>query len=181
MRVFLSGLVGAAVSAAAWFSTEYASHHELGFLAIAVGLVTGLCVNAAAGKAAPQSFGRAILAVVLTLVAIVGGRWGYAEIMQRLFQVTSIAAVDQGPEVEVEEETALAGGTGEVVEVVEEVPPRSSGPAGTKMGKPPATVDSALDLAWMGIAALVAYITGKGAGHPVVAPAKTESSEAPSA
>ncbi len=192
MRVLLSGLVGAAVSAAAWFAIEYSTHHEFGWLAIAVGLATGLCVNAAAGAAAPQSIGRAVLAVVLTLAAVVGGRMVYASVMQTLNRASTIAATQLKPNAEVsddEEDAKVVAGDNEVASVREPLEERGGSSKSTKrlpLNRPGVNTGSAFDLVWMGVAALVAYLTGKGSGPALVqvvdpdAPTQNSSSAATS-
>jgi hypothetical protein len=169
MRVLLGGLVGAAASAAAWFFMEYATGQEFGWLAIAVGLITGLCVNAAAGAGAPASYGRAAFAVALTLLAMVGGRAVYAKVMQNVSQVTTIRPAEnanlpqevpaQDPQGEADEQTPV----GEE----QAVRPRQGIAAGDGMMRfqnPKVNSMSELDMLWMGLAALVAYFTGKGSG-----------------
>lgn len=168
MRVLLSGIIGAAASAAAWFYLENVTKHELGWLAIGVGIVTGLCINAAAGASAHESIGRAALAVVLSLAAIVGGRAVYARVMQSINQVNENVPVMVA---ETAEETN-EGEAGEAAGVVEEVEepvriPTGAAPA-LALEKPPLNAVSILDMVWMGVAALAAYITGKGRTVAVV-------------
>ena len=172
MRALLGGLVGAAASAAAWFFIEYATKHELGWLAIAVGLVTGLCVNAGAPAGAAQSYGRAALAVALTMVAIVGGRAVYAKVMQNMIQVTSTmpAAPTLPPgAVSAETEQAEEAGTAEeetVAAANEQGERQATGALNGKSRIPKPTVNSYKELVvvWMALAALAAYLTGKGSG-----------------
>jgi hypothetical protein len=177
MRVLLGGLVGAAASAAAWFFLEYVTKHELGWLAIAVGLVTGLCVNAGAPKGAPQSYGRAALAVALALLAIVGGRAVYAQVMQNMSQVTTVAPAEatkpagaasgQAEQGEVEES---ADDPAEAANVQTERQATGIAAGGARMPKPTVNSYKELEVVWMALAALAAYLTGKGSGtaNPVV-------------
>ncbi len=175
MRVLISGLIGAAASAAVWFYLENVTGHEMGWLAIAVGLITGLCVNAAAGPSAGESTGRAALAAILTLAAIVGGRVVYAKVMQNISQVKNIEVVAQ---VEVEAEDDEGDEAAEVAEVVEEpkvidVPTgKSPNPIGP-IKKPTLDSDTNVAFLYMGIAALAAYITGKGRNKVVPEQAET--------
>jgi hypothetical protein len=175
MRVLIGGLIGAAVSSAAWFGLEYATAREFGWLAIAVGVITGMCINAAAGAGAAASYGRAALAVILTMLALIGGRLAYAQIMRSVSQVTTVVAQDnatQDAPVEEAQETE-----GEAVAEVAEPADRSSldlrGDPGLRLQKPKATAMSELDMLWMGLAALLAYFFGKGSGKP--APIVTDS------
>ncbi len=171
MRVLLGGLVGAAASAAAWFFLEYTTGQEFGWLAIAVGLITGLCVNAAAGAGAAESYGRAALAVALTLLALVGGRAVYAKVMQNVSQVNTIKAAEdanlaeapvQDPQGEVD-----ADATAELAEDEQQaMRERQSIAGGDRLMRfeNPKNALSELDMLWMGLAAFVAYFIGKGSG-----------------
>ena len=161
MRVLLSGLIGAAASAAAWFYLEHVTGHEMGWLAIAVGLITGLCVNAGAGPFARESTGRAALAALLALAAIVGGRVAYANVMQKMSQVKNVGnVVAQVDEVAVDDQGDLVLAEGEVEEPVALELPR--GGKGLKLEKPTVNSVSEVDFLYMGLGALAAYITGKG-------------------
>lgn len=176
MRVLIGGLIGAAVSSAVWFGLEYAMQREFGWLAIAVGVITGLCINAAAGAGAAASYGRAALAVLLTMLALVGGRLAYAQIMRSVSQVTTVVADDKAlrdaPAQEAQETN------GEAVADVAVANDRAAldlrGEPGLNFQKPKATTMSELDMLWMGLAALMAYFFGKGSGKP--APIVTEAS-----
>ena len=172
MRVLLGGLVGAAASAAAWFFIEYATGHEFGWLAIAVGFITGMCINAAAGAGAAASYGRAALAVILTMMAMILGRTAYAKVMQNVTHVTTIApaagTADDAPAAR--ENGASADEAAEVVPVERERGSLGGPSTGLRMQRPTAGSVSELDMLWMGLAALAAYFTGKGSGKsaPVV-------------
>ncbi len=171
MRVLLGGLVGAAASAAAWFFLEYATKQEFGWLAIAVGLVTGLCVNAAAPAGAAQSYGRAALAVALTLVAIVGGRMVYAKVMQNVSQVATLrpaaeADLPGDAPAQTEEDDAVGGDPTEVP-LVDADREREAGrtPGGKgRLSQPSMNDYKEAEVVWMALAALAAYLTGKGSG-----------------
>lgn len=171
MRVLLGGLIGAAASAAAWFFIEYTAKQEFGWMAIAVGVVTGLCVNAGAPKGAPQSYGRAALAVLLTMVAIVGGRMVYANVMRNISQVTTVVAPSEKnatdePEGD-EPAAAVAASSEQEATVAREEERGASGALGSpRMAKPTASSYKELEVVWMAVAALAAYLTGKGSGKP---------------
>jgi hypothetical protein len=175
MRVLIGGLIGAAVSSAAWFGLEYATSREFGWLAIAVGGITGMCVNAAAGAGAAASYGRAALAVLLTMLALVGGRVVYAQVMRSVSQVTTVVpgedlAAAEAPAQEAQEADGETAGDAAPAE-------RTSldfrGEPGLSFQKPKATSLNELDMLWMGLAALLAYFFGKGSGKP--APIVTDS------
>jgi hypothetical protein len=169
MRVLIGGFIGAAVSAAAWFGLEYATGREFGWLAIAVGVITGICVNVAAGAGAAASYGRAALAVLLTMLALVGGRVVYAQVMRSVSQVTTVvpgedlAAADTPVQ---EAQEADGETTGDATVPAERTPFDFRGEPGLSFQKPKATSLNELDMLWMGLAALMAYFFGKGSGKP---------------
>lgn len=172
MRVLLGGLIGAAAASAAWFFLEYSMNREFGWLAIAVGLITGLCVNAAAGAGAPASFGRAALAVGLTLLALVGGRVVYAKIMQSASQVATVKLADNPASLSDDQE-AHEDPVGEAAtdaeaaanpQLINEQQRARSGERLIPFEKPKISTVTEIDMLWMGLAALAAYFTGKGSG-----------------
>ncbi len=181
MRVLLGGLIGAAASAAAWFFLEYTTQHELSWLAILVGLVTGMCVNAGAPAGAPQSYGRAALAVALTLLAIVGGRGVYAKVMQNMSQVTTVMPANPaapGGDADIAEaQEAVASDDAVAAETAADQQRQATGmvPGTARIPKPTVNSYKEAEVVWMVLAALAAYLTGKGSGKagPVASDAPT--------
>lgn len=172
MRVLLGGIIGAVASAAAWFFLEYTTGHEMGWLAILVGIITGLCVSAAAGAGSGESYARGALAVVLTMIAMVGGRFVYAQVMQKVSQVTTLAPAAQTAD-KPGDAAAVAEG-GEEVAPVEEIQRVDAagmrGDGRVRLPKPTVNTYEDINFVWMAVAALAAYLTGKGSGKsaPVV-------------
>ena len=83
MRVLIGGIVGAAAAAAVWMAIEHNTKQEFGWMAVAVGVVTGLAVHWAAGAGSRGSYGRGGLAAVLALLACVYCPQVYAKVMQQ--------------------------------------------------------------------------------------------------
>ena len=178
MRVLVGGIIGALASAAAWFFLEYATGHEMGWLAIAVGAITGLCISAAAGAGSGESYARGALAVALTMVAMVGGRFVYAKVMQNVSQVTTLAPAAQAADDAGEGAAQVAQGEGAAAAVDErqaQALPVRTGDGRVRMPKPTASTYEDINMVWMAVAALLAYFTGKGSGKtaPVVATDET--------
>lgn len=175
MRVLICGLIGAAVSSAAWLGLEYAMAQEFAWLAIAVGVITGMCVNAAAGAGAAASYGRAALAVLLTMLALICGPGAKAAIMRSISQVTTVVAKDNATEDAPAAEAQKTEGDAVAADAAtpaERMPVDLRGETGLNFQKTKNTSD--LDILWMGLAALSAYFFGKGSGKP--APIATDTS-----
>jgi hypothetical protein len=169
MKVLISGIVGAAVATTAWLSLEYVTHKEFGWLACLVGIVTGLSIHWAAGAHARASFGRGALAVLLTLAACVGGRLLYVKVMESVRGELNVKMAQVVKSVENEGE-AGADTEKDSTETSEEdakstmMAPRGDRPA-TSINLQKPTLKTTLsqgDMLWLCLAALVAYVVGKG-------------------
>ena len=166
MRVIVAGIIGAAVAAAVWLGAEHMSPKDLGWLSTLVGLVTGCSVHKAAGAGAGGGYVRGGLAVILTLAAIVGGRQVYAKVMQATNQAAAAVMQPAVPNTEAAADKADDDGTEGAVEkpdteidmtVTDMVPGKvGNQKLPLKKGK------SEIDMLWMCLAALAAYVVGKG-------------------
>jgi hypothetical protein len=83
MRVLIGGVVGAVAASAGWMAIEHTTSQEFGWMAVGVGLITGLAVHKLAGSGSRGSYARGALAAVLTLIACVGCRLVYAKVMAK--------------------------------------------------------------------------------------------------
>jgi hypothetical protein len=177
MKTLISGIVGAAVAAVAWMALEHVTHKDFGWLALVVGLVTGVAVHWGAGAHARESFARGALAVLLTLTACVGGRMLYVAYVRSVSQqvTTHVAQVAKQLEQEARQDADDA-------EASAEAPPpadsreRDDRPR-VKLQRP--TLKQPItqwDMLWLCLAALVAYVTGKGVDRqpPPTEPAATD-------
>jgi len=192
MGVFISGLLGAIASAGAWFGLEHFMEKEFGWLACAVGLVTGLAVHAAAAKPGGAGYARGAMAALLTLAAIVGGPRVKAEVMMVANKEVPVKSAAQDPVVLPADEDAKEGDAPQ--DAVADVPaietagkrpgeaPRFEGAGLAGQGKQ--TLKKSLsewDVIWISGAALVAYIVGKGRDQMPGAPDDQEVPEVPDA
>ncbi|MEM8944952.1 MAG: hypothetical protein AAGD11_07180 [Planctomycetota bacterium] len=180
MRALLGGIVGAVVSATAWLGIEHIQQTNYGWLVILVGLVTGVSVNKA-GAGSSAGFARGALAMVLTLAGIVGGQKGYAKFMEATTSteaVATAAAIEVGgDDEEADDEEADADSERTPAPPIETTPvdlgSRSYSKSAMKKNF------GEWDMIWMCVAALAAYVTGKGGADKIVAE-EQQDGEAPS-
>ena len=167
MRVLFSGVIGAVVSASAWLAAEHFQQEKFGWMVCLIGLVTGIAMHKASqpgsGKASGKGFARGALAVVLTFAAIVGGQKAYAMYMQASSEAASVVTSESFPDAGkggLDEKAKPAGASAVVLSELE------ADAIGLGQGD---YTKSAIknnfsdwDMIWMGLAALAAYVTGKG-------------------
>ena len=163
MRVFISGVIGAVASAAAWLGLEYFVEKEYSWLAVAVGLVTGFAVHAAAGKSSGAGYLRGALAAVLALAAIVAAPRAKAEIMK--LSNTDAAKQVLAQPLDQTDETEREGSDDADQPKAEPLAKlavnQDAGPAGAS--KPNFKKSfSDTNMLWICVSALAAYVVGKG-------------------
>lgn len=176
MRVLLSGVVGAAASASAWLAAEHFQQTSFGWMVCLIGLVTGVVMHKASNAGTGAGFARGGLAVVLTLAAIVGGRQAYAMIMQASSPTVTAVALEslQGREDESETESVKTDGEIAAEFDMSTLEGEVAGLGSSNYSKSSMKKSmSDWDMIWMGIAALAAYVTGKG-GETAAAVVATE-------
>jgi hypothetical protein len=186
MRVLVGGIIGAAVAVAVWLGLEHVTQMDLGWLVCGVGVITGYCVHRAAGPRSGGSFVRGGLSVLLALVAIVGGRLVYAKVMEGTAgKAMAVAVADEpgGDEAQVEQSQEVEAQKVETQEVETQEESEETTEESTATSQRSATVDersvapvgmgpiaipsrkpsfSQLGMLWMSLAALAAYVIGKG-------------------
>lgn len=163
MGGFIGGLIGAAASAAGWLAIEHTQQTSLGWMVILVGLVTGFCVHKGSSVTS-VGFTRGALAIILTLAAIVGGRQAYAKIMQANASSAQEAVVVSEPQDDApaDDEGEDSGETAPAPVLPQETPDlvglgqRNYTKSAMKKNM------SDRDMIWLCVAALAAYLTGKG-------------------
>lgn len=165
MRVFIAGLVGALVSGAVWLAAEHFLQANCFWMVMLVGVTTGVNVHRASGKTVAGATLRGALAVALTLAVIVAGRQAYAQVLKVITKPEAKAPVVDISQ-EDSDEAGEQGGGAAILEVEEPEP------APISLGSPPYLSPSLRDgispwdVIWMSLAALAAYITGKGSDTP---------------
>ncbi len=183
MRVLLSGVIGAVASTSAWKATEHFMYTDYGWMVCFVGLVTGFCMHKAScagvgsdGSANAGGFARGALAVVITLAAIVGGQKAYTKYLEANSPNASAVKMEFLKD---RAEANAPGGEGaeentapEVV--LQEVDEQAIGLGQSGSARSSVSNDfSDWDMIWMSLAALAAYVTGKG-GDKTTAVVATE-------
>lgn len=181
MKVLLSGIIGASLGAALWLGLENLTGMNLGWLACVVGVITGLCVHWAAGPDADSSFGRGALATVLALAAIVSGPQVYLMTIASRSDTVGLGNAAVSTAVT---SSASTGEDGEDV-VTDSLPTRT--PSKTRLSEGKRTIGttgvkltrslSEIQMLWMCIAALAAYVLGK--GRDQVSPTMLNEEESP--
>jgi len=138
----------------------------MSWVACLVGLVTGICVRKASAGTATESIGRGALALVLTLTAIVGGRFVYAKYMQATNDAGGVTVKAERAEQPADDADESTNDNAQQVDVVPATEIEGLGGPMDQFGaaKKP-TMENTFtewDTLWMSLAALGAYITGKG-------------------
>lgn len=160
MRVVLCGVISAVVATAAWMGIELAAHSEYGWMAWGVGLITGLGVHGARSARSGNKFFRGAVAALLALAAIVGVNYvGKAAILKYLNKdVANAVAIDQQAAQAEDAEEKPSTPTSRVDE-----PDQPERIGGGQLGLArPRSKPKSMDMVWLCLAGLTAYIVGKG-------------------
>ena len=142
---------------------------EFGWLAIAVGLVTGLAVHAGANKTGGAHYLRGALAAILSLAAIVGGQKVKAKIMKAASKDTVKAVAGQVEDSKVDATEAAEdkeeSAEDDAAEPVREMADSSEFVGAGTIGPGKTNIKKSLsdkDMIWFCLSALVAYVVDKG-------------------
>ena len=179
MRVLFSGVIGAVASASVWLWAEHLQQAKVGWMVCLIGLVTGVVMHKASqlGATKPgtgRGFARGALAVVLTLAAILGGQRAYATYLQSTSSSASKVSTESLQVADASEpgSEATKGNAAPAVLPDLSSEARDMGPGDYSQSAIKQNL-SDWDMIWMGLAALAAYVTGKG-GDGVSRVAATE-------
>ena len=177
MRVLICGIIGAIAAAAGWMALEHTYTQEFSWMAVVVGLVTGLAINGAAGAKARGSYVRGALAVALALVACVFCRQVYAKVMAKTnVGASAVATAEPAEEVD---DTKTETAEPEVKNESERTNPLNVERGGGGASVRGMRIDKGLsqwDMLWLSLSALSAYVVGKGRDKVV---AQEEAAENP--
>ena len=102
--------------------------------------------------------------MLLTLVAIVGGRAAYVKVMQSMSKVTTVAPAEQVADDAEQAEEAAPADAAVVAEREQPEVVRRGATEGTKLPKPTVNDYKEMEVVWMAVASLAAYVIGKGSG-----------------
>jgi|GEM_PF-1280464 len=173
----LGGILAGVLGAAVWVAIEYTTQREFAWMAWPVGLLVGWGVHKSAATDARGGTLRGALAALLALAAVLGAGWSKAEIMTKKAAGAATSAVTLKI-IETE-----ADGQKKAVETVEtDAAPLDFGAPdtgllhGTLESKPRSAFED-MDMLWLCLAALTAYVVGKGTGASAVGNKESASTE----
>ena len=172
------GIVGGVIGALAWVAIEYTTESEFAWMAWPVGLLVGWGVHQYAAADTRGGFLRGALAALLALAAILGAGWSKQKIM------TKQAAQAATPAVVTSSGTGVDGqNDAETSENIDRVNvDLGELPAGLFPGTVEARPRNAfrnMDMVWLCLAALTAYVVGKGPGTDSAGSEEPASEEPP--
>ncbi|GAA4468396.1 hypothetical protein [Novipirellula rosea] len=73
LKWVVAGVIGGAVGAWAWAAITYWTHHEVGWIALGIGVLVGMAVRMAAGNI--RGWAPGITAAIFSFLAIIGGKY----------------------------------------------------------------------------------------------------------
>lgn len=158
------GIVGGAIGASGWVAIEYFTKSEFGWIAWPVGLLVGLGVHKAAAADSRNGFLRGAVAVVLALVAVVCAKYALMAIMmkQTADVANPVASVSSEQNPDVSEEGTESGS-----DVADTAMPEQSREGLMESAMSSRSARRSLkdmDMVWLCLAAVTAYLVGKGSG-----------------
>lgn len=169
-KALVGAIIGAALGIAALIAIQHFAQKDSTWLAIIVALLTGLGVRTMVSTSGHASYLRGAMTGVLALAAYWGGTQLFTYLVTQGILTKQIAAA---PAVAADLKEAAKGeaGEGEAVAPVEPVVVQPSGPipGGINRPRPPQEVNY-WDMAWLCIAALLAYELGRGTSAPTTPP-----------
>ncbi len=168
------GIVGGAIGAAAWVGIEYATKSEYGWIAWPVGLLVGLGVHKAASADIRGGFFRGAVAALLALAAVMGAGKAKEMVMRKQAEKASQPVLIADAMAE-ESETAEPSDTSPASQEILAMPDVSSNRGA--MAIKPANALKDLNMLWLCLSAVTAYMIGKGSG-PSTLPTEEETAEA---
>lgn len=184
MHIFnwlFGGILGGAFGAAVWVAIEYTTQKEFAWMAWPIGLLVGWGVHKFAAADTRGGFVRGALAALLALAAILGAGWSKQQIMTKQAAQAATPAVvgaSSGTGEEGQDDAEASGSSDRLNVDLGELPAgRFSGTAEAR----PRNAFRNMDMLWLCLAALTAYVVGKGPGTDSAASEEPQASEEPPA
>lgn len=84
----LAGSIGGAVGAAIWAAISYATNYEIGWIALGIGFVVGVCVRVSAGES-EEGFAPGLTAAAVAILSVLAGKFAAYSML-----VASIGGLD---------------------------------------------------------------------------------------
>lgn len=73
LKWVVAGVIGGALGAWVWAAVTYWTHHEVGWIALGIGVLVGMAVRMAAGNI--RGWAPGITAAIIAVLAIIGGKY----------------------------------------------------------------------------------------------------------
>jgi hypothetical protein len=163
------GIVGGVVGAAVWVAIEYSSQSELAWMAWPVGLLVGWGVRKCAAADTRGGFLRGAIAALLALAAVMGAGWSKQKIMTRQAgQVIAPAIVVTTGGADVGDQKITDDASEAIETVTVDFGKTSAGLPHSPIGSKTGNTMQNMDMLWLCLAALTAYVVGKGSGSDSV-------------
>jgi hypothetical protein len=169
LNCLFGGIVGGVIGAAIWVSVEYSLQSEFAWMAWPVGLLVGWSVRKCAATDMRGGFLRGALAALLALAAIMGAGWSKQKILTtQAGQVIAPAVVVTTGESEIGEQKTTNETTEAIEPVTVDIGTPSTGLFHGSIDPKAGNAMQNMDMLWLCLAALTAYVVGKGAGSDSV-------------
>ncbi|MEO2049830.1 MAG: hypothetical protein ABGX16_24995 [Pirellulales bacterium] len=159
------GIVAGAVGAAVWVYIEYSSQSEFAWMAWPVGLLGGWGVRKCAAADTRGGFLRGALAALLALAAILGAGWSMT---RQIGQAIVPAIVVTTGEAGVGDQKITDENSDAIEPVTVDFGKPSTGLLPSPIDPKAGNAMQNMDMLWLCLAALTAYVVGKGAGSDSV-------------
>jgi hypothetical protein len=166
MHIFnwlFGGILGGAFGAAVWVAIECTTGKEFAWMAWPIGLLVGWGVHKFAAADTRGGFMRGALAALLALAAILGAGWSKQKIMtKQAAQAATPAVVGASSGTgEDGQNNAETSGSDQVKVDLRELPTGRFSGTGEARSR---NAFQNMDMLWLCLAALTAYVVGKGPG-----------------
>ena len=158
--------MGGAIGAAIWVSIEYFTQSEFAWMAWPVGLLVGWGVHKFASADTRGGFFRGAVAAMLALAAILGAGWSKQAILTKQAAKTATPAVvgtTMDPEGDEQNNLDATDATATL-----ELGAQQTGLLHGVLETKPRNAFQNMDMLWLCLAALTAYVVGKGSGSDPV-------------
>ena len=160
----IGGIVGGMIGGGGWVAIAYFTNQEFGWLAWPVGLLVGLGIHFGSSADTRGGFLRGAVAVVLALAAVMGAWNAKVYVMKKQIDKSSKPSlISSEAQPAGETETGIGEGDAEPTQLPpKQVEAFTTTPVGASKMTSPKIKD--IDMLWMCLSAITAYLVGKGSG-----------------
>jgi hypothetical protein len=169
-KTLVGAIIGAALGIGLLVGIQFLTGLDKAWLAIPVGLLTGLGVRSMVSTSGHASYARGALTAILALAAYLGGTYLFSELATRRANARQLAVAPPVVAPDAKDD-APAGDVEVAAEPSEPVVARVAETRGEGVGIDKRRQQFApWDFAWLTIAALLAYELGRGTSAPPAVP-----------